>query len=187
MTSSSRSRTTARRAGVAILGVPVLALSLGACSGLGDPTAAAVVDGRTISERDVQIIASELADGTGGAVTPAQVVPLMVVAGVVDEITQNTVSRQGAQEALDAQAEAQQQPLQEYSDATLDFIATNLELSSIQQDQLAAAEFTERLEELDVRINPRYGSVDPEQGISQGIGAPSFPWLGQPDGAQPLG
>ena len=179
-----------RRSAVALVGAPALALSVAACAGLGSPGSAAVVDGEVISDRDVQTVAGELAAGTGGAVTVAQVVPLMVVSGVVDDIAGEITggsSREDARVALEANAVAGGQEPVEYSDVTLDFIATNLELNAIQQNDQARAEFDERLQELDVEVNPRYGTIDEEQGLRAGIGAASFPWLGDPDAAESQG
>lgn len=178
----------ARRRVAALVGAPALALGLAACSGLGTPGSAAVVDGEVISEREVQTVATELALGTGGAVTAAQIVPLMIVSGVVDDIAAEITggsSRADALAALEANAVGDGQTSVEYSDATLDFIATNLELNAIQQNDQARAVFEERLQELDVEVNPRYGTIDEEQGLRAGIGAVSFPWLG--DVAEPQG
>lgn len=178
----------ARRSVAALVGAPALALALAACSGLGAPGSAAVVDGEPISDRDVQTVATELAVGTGGAVTAAQVVPLMIVSGVVDDIAGEITggsSREDARAALEANTVDDGQASVEYSDVTLDFIATNLELNAIQQNDQARAVFEERLQELDVEVNPRYGTVDEEQGLRAGIGAVSFPWLG--DAEEPQG
>lgn len=190
MTSRNPTRpAAARRSAAALVGAPALALALSACSGLGSPGSAAVVDGRVISDRDVQTVAGELGAGTSGEVTVAQVVPLMIVDGVVDDIASEITggsSREDARAALGANAVEGQQPV-EYSDVTLDFIATNLELNAIQQNDLARAEFDARLQELDVEVNPRYGTVDEEQGLRAGIGAVSFPWLEAADAVEPQG
>lgn len=181
MTPRPSPRPAARALAVASL-VPLLSVLAG-CSGLGDPSAAAVIDGRTISEQDVQTIAAELSADSAAGLTPAQVVPLLLVQDTVAEIAAQSTgasSREDAQAVLDS-GTAEEQPPGQYSDVTLDFVATNLELNAIQQDEQAVALFNERLGELEADINPRYGAVtqgEGLEGIQGGItSSVAFPWL----------
>ena len=153
-------------------------VGLGACSAAGDPSAAAVVDGRVVSERDVQTAVEELPlELTGGArVDPVQVVSLLVardvVAGVAREASEGApaslvVSDAQAQEILAGiDTEAGRDP-GTYSQPTLDVISTNYMFTNIRQSDAAGPALQEaftELEQSDVTVNPRYGQIG-EDGV----------------------
>jgi hypothetical protein len=180
-----------RRAARALttLGAAGLALGLTACSGAGNPTAAAVVEGRVISERDVQTVVAELPlEVTGGAqVAPSQIVSVLMVSEIVEDVAREftgVTGRDEARELLQAvDTDADREPF-DYSDATLDAIAVNVMLNNIQQTDVAAPVLEERLQELqsggDVQMNPRYGRVG-EDGSLQ-FSNFSHDWLPSADG-----
>lgn len=189
MTPRTSTRACARTG--SLVGAVVLALGVSACSAAGDPTTAAVVDGRVVPESDVQAAVSELPleITQDTRVDPVQIVSLLVAADVVEGVAREfsdgpaslLATDDDAQAFLDSvDTEAGRGP-QEYSDATLQVIATNLMLSNLQQTDQAApalAEGINGLQEADVTINPRYGTVG-EQGELQ-FGVFDHDWLPTP-------
>ncbi len=195
MTPRTSKRVTGARAGHAIgpvVGALVLALGVSACSAAGDPSVAAVVDGRVVAESDVHAAVSELpVEITQGTrVDPVQILSLLVAADVVEGVAREfsdgpailLATDEDAKEFLDSvDAEAGREP-QQYSDATLQVIATNLTLSNLQQTDVAAPALQEGitgLQDSDVTINPRYGTVG-EQGELQ-FGDFRRDWLSEAD------
>lgn len=164
----------------AVLAAAALSVGLAACSAAGDPSAAAVVDGRVVSEADVQTAVQELPlEVTQGTrVDPVQVVSLFVASDAVEDVAREfseagpaslVVTLDDAKTFLESiDMEADRAP-QQYSDPTLQVIATNLMFANISQTDVAAPALQERITELeqsDVVINPRYGTVG-EQGELQ--------------------
>lgn len=174
-----------------VAGAVLLALGVGACSAAGDPGAAAVVDGRVVAEADVQAAVTELPleITQGTRVDPVQIVSLLVVSDVVEGVareysdgsTSLLATTDDAQEFLDSvDADAGREP-QQYSEATLQVITTNLMLANLQQTDVAAPALQEGitgLQDSDVTINPRYGTVG-EQGELQ-FGDFTRDWLPEP-------
>lgn len=166
----------------AIIGAGVLAASLAACSG-GTPGAAAVVDGRAISEGDVDSVVTELQP-----VLTDQLVRGSVILTLANEPTLTEVAAEYGIAYTDSQlqdgyATAAEQagvtPV-ELSDSALSFtrfqtIATALsDLSSDDQAALVT-EYTDATAALDLDFNPRYGEE-----VSAGTYAPtSYPWIVQ--------
>ena len=195
MTPRTCPRVTGARTGNGIgpvVGAVLLALGVSACSAAGDPNAAAVIDGRVIAESDVQAAVSELpVEITQGTrVDPVQIVSLLVAADVVEGVAREfsdgpatlLATDEDAQDFLDSvDAEAGREP-QQYSDATLQVIATNLMLANLQQTDVAAPALQEGitgLQDSDVTINPRYGTIG-EQGELQ-FGDFRRDWLPEAD------
>ena len=172
---STRAHARAGRLVGPVLGVVALALGASACSAAGDPTAAAVIDGRVVPEADVQAAVTELPleITQNTRVDPVQSVSLLVAADVVEGVAREfsvgpaslLATDEDAQAFLDTvDTEAGRGP-QQYSDATLQVIATNLMLSNLQQTDVAAPALQEGitgLQDSDVVINPRYGTVGEE-------------------------
>lgn len=199
---STRARTrTGLRVGRVVgpaVGAAVLALGASACSAAGDPSAAAVVDGRVVPEADVQAVVSELPleITQNTRVDPVQIVSLLVAADVVEGVAREfsdgpaslLATDDDAQAFLDSvDTEAGRGP-QQYSDATLQVIATNLMLSNLQQTDQAApalADGINGLQDADVTINPRYGTVGDEGELQFGVF--THDWLPEPvlDGQVP--
>jgi hypothetical protein len=137
------------------------ALAISACSGPTSAQTAAVVEGRVITEEQVR----EATDQINTAFTPekpftvAQILTLLVRAPYVTE---------AAAEAGRAQSEsvARSVPqLQKLSEPPTDAVIEILQAeASVQQiDDATRQELSRRFAELDMTINPRYGTFDPAQ------------------------
>jgi hypothetical protein len=186
MTPRTPGRRTASRALVA-LGSVALALGATACSAAGDPTAAAVVDGRVISEADVQTVVAELPpEVTGGQpLPPGQVLQIFLVADIIEDVAREytgVISEEVAREGLLARdLQAGREPV-DYSDATLEIIALDLMVQNILQTDLALPEYQERVIERqqgdDVTINPRYGRITEDNGFQFSVF--THDWLVEP-------
>lgn len=186
MTPTMTPRSPRRRSGaraLAAVGAVTLALGLGACSAAGDPATAAVVDGRVVSQAEVQTAVEELPRELtqGVQVDPVQVVSLLVYRDAVESVAREYT---GLATQADAQAflrqldeDAGRVPV-EYSEATLDVVALNLMVGQISQTETAAPALNESIAAVgdqDVTLNPRYGSVS-ERGELQ-FGAYEHDWL----------
>ena len=182
-------RTSSRRAVVRVLVVPgVLAavLGLGACSALGDPSAAAIVDGETVvTQADVATVMAELPleISNDQPVAPAQVLTFLAVSGTVEELAGEYGAILGDAEAEEFLASVDEQagrPAVEYSPATLDLIATNLMLGQLNQSEDSAAAIEERFLLLaeDLEVNPRYGEVTDDGSLL--VVPARHPWLVAP-------
>lgn len=180
MTPTMTPRSTRRRPGARALvaaGAVSLALGLGACSAAGDPGAAAVVDGRVVSQADVQTAVAELPREItqGVQVDPVQVVSLFVARDAVEETAREytgLVTQEDARQFLrQIDEDAGRTPVQ-YSEPTLDVIAINLMVGQLTQTDVAAPVLNERISQLsgdDVTLNPRYGSVSEDGELLFGV------------------
>ncbi len=162
-------RTTAlSRAGrvlVPAVGAGVLAAVLAGCAAFGVPGAAAVVDGRTVSENDVQVATGELRDFLGdGEVTTQAVVYLAVIAEPVADLAAErglSISADQAEDVWLASRESLDgESVTDLAPATTEVLATVEMFNLLLQDDQAAAQLSERIAELDLEVNPRYGVVD---------------------------
>lgn len=180
-----RGRTGAR---ALVVGTAVaLTLGLGACSALGDPRAAAVVDGRVVTQDDVQTAVTELpVEITGGAqVDPSQVLGLFVVEDVVTDVAREFTGLATEGDAREYLHEVDEQAGREpgdYSEPTLRLIATQLMFTSIQQTDAARPAIQEGLADLvegGVDINPRYGGVSSDGELL--LGRFDHDWLPEAD------
>lgn len=166
---TSRSRPPAG-ARPALAGLAGLVVALAGCSAAGDPSLAASVDGREVAVDDVQTAVAELPlEITGGArVQPADVVSLLVVAPLVTDVARQfdaVTSTQQAEEFLHGIDDDAGRAPGDYADATLDVVAVNLMVQALQESPEAAPLLQQAaadLEQADVVINPRYGSVSDE-------------------------
>lgn len=179
-------RSSTRRAGARALpvaGALAAALGLGACSALGDPSAAALVDGETVvTQADVATVLEELPleVSNGQPVAPAQVLTFLAVGGTVESIARENGAVLGevqARQFLASVDEEAGRPTGSYSEPTLRLISTNLMLGEITQDPALAAEVEEQFQALvdDLEVNPRYGEVS--EGGAQLIVPVQHPWL----------
>lgn len=201
MTPRTSTRRTRARA-LAVVGALVSTVGLGACSALGDPSAAALVDGEVVVTQDevvtvVRELPLEVTDGQ--PIDPAQIVTILAFSDIMTETAREIGAAQGAVEAqrfldeatgavppAEPTEEAGEDPGDEaaegtpgdYSDATLEVMAVVLMGAEVQQDPEAAATLGERLEDLRGRLelNPRFGEVLPAE--SGGfVGPVQHPWL----------
>ena len=174
-------RTSVGRRGAA--GLALLVLTAGgtaACS--AQSGAAAVLDDGTISVGEVQSATQELGPYLEGA-TPASVLAVLVAeptfAGVAAE-NGVAVSTQEARRLLTDLASGQPGASTEFSDASVTVARFTLLQQALQELPDADAvqqDVQERLEGLDVDVNPRYGQLDFAGG---GVTPVEHPWLVPP-------
>ena len=178
-------RTTSRAAGrprtrTALLagGALAVAAMLGACA--GTPGAAAVVDGRVIPASDVQVAVEQLGGLFQGVSTQTVTSVLIQEPTVVELAAQNGVgvSVQQARDLLKSASMAAGTPLPDDLAASTIAVARYVQASGALQDAPnapeLAQEFSDRIAELDIEVNPRYGTLGPDANI----GAPPVrPWL----------
>ncbi len=135
-------------------GATTLTLLLGGCSGIGSGEAA-TVDGKTISQSDLQEVTDQFNAVAQQPATPSQVLDTLIkapalkqmVAGSGQEVTDNELLSQLA--SLQG-APAQPNPLM------ADY------LHGLVYSQMVGEVQPELLADVDVEVNPRYGSWDPE-------------------------
>jgi len=126
-------------------GALVSLVGLGGCSALGDPSAAALVDGRTVvTQADVATVMAELPPevSQGQPVAPSQVLTFLAVGDTVEGIAREygtVIGDVQARQFLASVDEEAGRPAARYSEPTLRLISTNLMLGEIGQDPEAAA------------------------------------------------
>lgn len=162
-----------------------LVLALSACSAAGPPGAAAVVDGEVVPEGDVRAVQQELPpEITGGAPVPVQDILAFFLVG--DTVREVAAEYTGVISTADVRPQLEQVVAQsggelgELSEPTLELFATSAMLNQIQATDVAREELEARIQELDVEVNPRYGSV----GDGLQVLPPEYPWL-RPAGELP--
>ncbi|WNB85067.1 hypothetical protein [Cellulomonas sp. ATA003] len=159
------------------------ALAAGGCSAQ-QPGAAAVVEGETIEVSELHAATEELAPYLQDA-SPAAILVILIAEPTFDRIaTENgvAVSTQQAQSLLDGLAAGGDGAgpagaTTEFSDASLAvarFTLLQQSLQALPDAESVLAGVTERLAELDVDVNPRYGDVDFAAG---GLMPDDRPWL----------
>lgn len=170
-----------KRFGV-IIGALAVAGTLAACSG-GTPGAAAVVDGRAISESDVDSVVQQLQPVMQNELVRGSVALTLAQEPTLREVASEYGLAMTDSEVRTSYATAAEQlqidPV-ELTDASVAFvryqtIATTLNSMGNQQATTIAADFTERQATLDIDLNPRYGEE-----IAVGTFAPTtYPWIVQ--------
>lgn len=161
------------RARHAVAVVPLAAaLLLAGCS--GRPGTAATVDGTRITDGQVASLLSDLAIINGSdTATPRQAVQSLIIAPTVLDVAADAgmgVSRQQGIDLLDdAAAQIGADPW-DYSDELVEI--AQMAVATNQLDTDANTEVQARVEDLDVRVNPRFGSWD-----SSGVTATTWPWI----------
>lgn len=169
----------------AIIGAGVVAASLAACGG-GTPGAAVVVDGRSISEHDVQTAYEQVGPLFNGQLAVGQLAALLGQEPAFTEVGQEFGIAFTDQQLTDLYTStADQLGLDSDVDLTdsslamlrLSAVSTGLNQLSPQQVQQAGSELDQKLADLDVRVSPRY-AVDEDSGLPG-----SYPWLVQTDAA----
>lgn len=174
---SSRVRRRTAALALLVLGAGATA----ACS--AESGAAAVVDGRAIGVEEVQTASAELSPYVEG-VTPSGVVLYLVAQPTVEAVAAEngvSVSTQEAERLLaDLASGAGAAP--DFGPASVEVARFSLlqrGIGELPDAQGVQSEILERLEALDVDVNPRYGELDLSQG---GIVPVERPWL-VPDAA----
>lgn len=188
MTPRTSARSTGRARALAAAAALTAALGLGACSALGDPSAAALVDGEVaVTPQDVASVIEEFPVELAGGQTPppTQIVSFLALDGPVRDLAIETgtpvVDELQAREFLaSADESAGREPVR-YSEPMLRLIAVNLTLGEIGQTEENVPLIEEMVDDLGGRleVNPRYGTVD-EEG-EQLVVPVEHPWLVSPD------
>lgn len=134
-----------------VLGAAVL---LSGC-GAQQPGAAAVVDGRVISDTDAQQVAAQISTvpGVQQKVTPADTLVSLILAPYV--LDQAEKDGKGVSES---QARAAVKEIKDPAPATLDFVRTSLAANGL-SDRARAAVLAD-VAKAKITVNPRYGTLD---------------------------
>lgn len=163
-------RTTSRATGwsrtrTALLAGGALAAAavLGGCS--GTPGAAATVDGRVIAASDVQVAVEQLS-GLFNPVDAQTITSLLAVEPTISAIAAENgvgVSDAQARELLEQASAAAGLPVRDEFAASTIAVARFVEARGAIADrpdaQQLADEFNERISELDIDVNPRFGTL----------------------------
>lgn len=176
-----------RHRALAVAGGLVAAGLLAACS--GTPGAAAVVDDRVISTSDVQVASDELA-ALGQSFDVAAVISVLIQEPTVTAIaTEHGVGVSDEEAIALLDQVAQSSPTAgtlagaetEFSDATIAIARYSLASGNLQETsdpEAVGEEVAERLGELDVEVNPRFGTADENQNVTA---LTSWPWIVAPE------
>jgi len=147
----------ARTTALALAGV----LALSACSGTSSAETAAVVDGRVITEQQVRVATEQInaAFKPEQPLTAAQTLTLLIRAPYINKAAADAGL---AQSESAARAAPQFKNLTESPDeATVEVLQAEASLQQI--DDAGRQKLTQEFAALDMTINPRYGTFDPEQ------------------------
>ena len=147
----------------------IAALAVSACA--SRPGTAAVVDGRTVLERDLSQASAELTQVLGQQVNSQAVLQILIVAPTMIQVASRngvSISADQAEDFLDEEAAAGgQEATDEYDPGTITvgryLLLDNLVRSAPEGAQIGA-ELQEEINGLDVELSPRYGEWTPEQG-----------------------
>lgn len=155
--SSTPSRTRTSRAALATVVLFAAALALSAC-GSQQASAAAIVNGTTISEKDVQTVSTQLNTLAQGEqkLTPSIVLLNLIVAPLV--LAEADRAGKGVP---DAQARKVIATVDKPSRQTLDFVRMQLAIPSL--STAAKAAILAKVGKAKVTVNPRYGTFDAKQ------------------------
>lgn len=167
-----------RRSGtVAAVSAVLAAGLLAGCSAV--PGTAAVVDGRTISQSELVTATDQLANVLNGADASTVLLALVLAPDVLAAAAEQgaAISADTAVETMDSIVEQTGGPETEWSDASVLVVRMILAGQTVQglpggPEALTAAE--EEALSGDVTVNPRYGTLDPEQ---RRIVPRELPWI----------
>jgi hypothetical protein len=160
--SSTPSRTRTSRAALATVVLLVAALALSACGGQ-QASAAAIVNGTTISQKDVQTVSTQLNTLAQGEqkLTPSVVLLNLILAPYV-----LAEADRAGKSVPDAQARKVIAKVDKPSRQTLDFVRMQLAIPSL--STAAKAAILTKVAKAKIAVNPRYGTFDAKQiAISQ--------------------
>ena len=157
----------ARRTAV-VIGLLTTVAALTGCS--TGPDVVAEVEGRTITEADLDRVVTELgpllADSSRGAVLSAIV---QSTAGLeLGERNDIEVPEERAAQFLDSLAETVGADAADWGDGSLTIARMQLlgqDLSQLPDGEAVNAQYEEILTNLDVTVSPRYGQYDPVTGV----------------------
>ncbi|MBO1751970.1 hypothetical protein J4G33_09160 [Actinotalea sp. BY-33] len=165
------------RTAAAVAAATTTAMLVAGCS--TTPGAAAVVEGRTITQSTLDAAQQDLAPIFQGVDARTVLVGLIVAPYFLEAAAENgvAVSEEQAVEVVNQGLAESGQELPELSEGALEVLRFSLASQSLQQLEDAPAIISEveaEIFEADVTINPRYGELDPETGQ---ITAETLPWL----------
>lgn len=145
----------ARTTAIALAGI----LALSACAGPTSAETAAVVDGRVITEQEVREATSQInrAFNPQQPLTAAQTLTLLIRAPYINEAAAAAGRAQSESAARAALKDFPETP----ADSTVEILQAEASLQQV--DDAGRQELTEKFAELDMQINPRYGTFDPAQ------------------------
>lgn len=139
-------------------------LALTACSGTTSAQTAAKVDGRVITEQEVADATTQINEAFNPQqpFTPVQTLNYLILAPYV--IDAAAKAGQPVSESA-ARAEPSLKALEDgVADSTIEAVRADASLRALQQaDPNAGAALAEQIADLDVSVNPRYGTFDPER------------------------
>ncbi|HYN66026.1 MAG TPA: hypothetical protein VES93_04000 [Ornithinibacter sp.] len=164
------------------------ALVLAGCSGPAGPDRAAVVDGQVLSERELQTTVGQVnglqpaLEQIQGPLSATSTLNVLVQGPVYlaylrdrGVVVSDTVARQ----------QAEQRGVADPADGTLTVIKLNSALAAAQDSgefgEADAVAIQQQILDLDVEVNPRYGTRDTTTGAIQ-LTTPD--WVTSPDAAQ---
>ncbi|MCU1431099.1 MAG: hypothetical protein JWP95_204 [Actinotalea sp.] len=156
------------------------ALLLAGCA--GQPNVAAVVDGRTITERELDQVHDDLE-----SIQPVDTIPLLRAMILAPVITRGAEAAGVGVSDAEALGSLQQSVVdaggasdREFAPATIDLRRSEIALAKIEtlpEGQQIFEELFVDAQALDVELNPRYGSYG-EEDLS--LTPESFPWIVAP-------
>jgi hypothetical protein len=145
----------ARTTAIALAGV----LALSACAGTTSAETAAVVDGRVITEQQVREATAQInkAFKPEQPLTAAQTLTLLIRAPYINEAAAAAGRAQSESAARAALKDFPETP----AESTVEILQAEASLQQI--DDAGRQALTQKFAEVDMDINPRYGTFDPQQ------------------------
>ena len=146
-------------------------LALSACSGTSSAQTAAVVDGRVITQEQVRDATEQINETfkPEQPLTAAQALTLLIRAPYINKAAADAGKAQSESAARAAFKDYPGTP----ADATVEILQAEASLQQI--DDAGRQKLTQEFAGLDMTINPRYGTFDPQQ-ASIVVDRPN--WLG---------
>lgn len=168
------------RTPAALIGALAGALLLAGCA--GDPGAAAVVDGRSISRAEVEGAQADLTEISGSAPAGQVLMALVVAPLFIQAATDQGVgaSAEEARGLLEQSAEQSGRTDAVFADSTVEIIRMSLSvqnLGGLPDGQQMIDEINAQVLELDVDVNPRYGEANLVTGSVDPV---TRPWITSP-------
>lgn len=166
----------------ALAGLALAGAALAGCS--ANPGAAAVVDGERISEAFLAEAVRDFETVTGQQTSAAQMISTLAVLPPILEVAEEAgIAASTAQGTLLLDAQIEQTggtpPAGGYGGGVIQVAQMTLINQQLQgsPDAMAISQLiNERLAEVDIELNPRYGELTPEGQLVP----PSYPWLVAP-------
>ncbi|MGO1174005.1 MAG: hypothetical protein ACTHXO_08625 [Actinomycetaceae bacterium] len=162
----------------ALAGVLALGFLAAGCS--ANPGTAAVIDGEDLSESTAQEMAAQLSEVFGGEIPTVQAIAVYAQADAVIQASSEAGQSLTEAEVLEqmttmaAQSGSEAGP-EGYLDETVTVAHSQFVASALQADQEVADRFLELSADVELELNPRYGTYDGTQ-----VAAPAHPWIAAP-------